>query len=179
MKSEVIDLVDENDNVIGQEERNIAYKNKRKNIRVINIFIYNSEGKIIVPVRSSNRRIFPNCYDFSVGGFVETGESYEETAHRELQEELGIKNVKLEEIGYFKPEDINTVCFSKLYRLIYNGDLNYDKDGISKILYLSEDEISEKLKKEPERFKSDYIQLFNWLIIRTKKENKKWDTSIV
>lgn len=87
----MLDVVDDNDNVIGKEERNTALKKGMKNFRVINIFVFNFEGKIIVPLRSSNRRIFPNCYDFSVGGFVTSGESYEKTAYKEL-----------EEIGYMK-----------------------------------------------------------------------------
>lgn len=34
---EYLDLVDENDNVIGKEDRNIIYKNNWRNFRVINI----------------------------------------------------------------------------------------------------------------------------------------------
>lgn len=172
---EILDLVDENDNIIGQEERNIAFKNGRKNVRVINIFIYNSDNRIIVPLRSSNRRIYPNCYDFSVGGFVTSGDSYEKTAYKELEEELGIKDVELEEIGYFNPEDLNTACFSKLYKLVYDGDLNYDKDGISEINFFTEQEISEKLLLTPEKFKRDFKELFEWMINMNKinKNNLK------
>lgn len=162
MEIEMLDLVDENDNIIGSIERNIALKEQKNNIRVINIFITTSDNKIIVPLRSSNRRIFPNCYDFSVGGFVTSGDDYEKTAYKELDEELGIKNVKLEEIGYFKPWDINTACFSKLYRLYYDGYLDYDKDGISEILYFTKEEIKDKLINIPEKFKDDYIKLFTW-----------------
>lgn len=74
---EYLDLVDENDNVIGKEDRNIIYKKDLNNFRVINIMIINSENKIIVPKRSGNRRLFPNCYDCSVGGHVSSGETYE------------------------------------------------------------------------------------------------------
>lgn len=159
----MLDLVDDNDNVIGQEERNSAFKNLRKNIRVINIFIFNLEGKIIVPLRSANRRGFPNCYDFSVGGFVTSGDSYDETAYRELEEELGINNVVLEELGYFHPDELGTACFSKLYKLKYDGKLDYDKDGISEIFFYTPDEIIKKIKEDPKKFKADYIELFNWM----------------
>lgn len=92
------------------------------------------------------------------------------TAYRELQEELGITGVKLEEIGYFHPDDIGTFCFSKLYKFVYNGDMNldYDKDGIREILLLTEDEIISKIKTQPEKFKDDFIKLFTWMM-----ENKK------
>ena len=53
-----------------------------------------------------------------------------------MEEELGITDVKLEEIGYFKPYDIDTSAFSKMYKLVYDGKLNYDKDGIQQIYYM-------------------------------------------
>ena len=55
---EYLDLVDEDDNVIGVEDRNIIYAKELRNFRVINIIIMNSDNKIIVPKRSGNRRIF-------------------------------------------------------------------------------------------------------------------------
>ena len=117
---EYLDLVNENDEVIGKEERDIIYKNGWRNFRVINIMIFTSDNKIIVPKRSANRRVFPNCYDCSVGGHVSSGETYEHAAYRELEEELGITNVELEEIGYFKPNDLNTSAFFYFYKLVYD-----------------------------------------------------------
>ena len=160
---EYLDLVDENDNVIGKEDRNIIYKKDLNNFRVINIMIINSENKIIVPKRSGNRRLFPNCYDCSVGGHVSSGETYEEAAYRELEEELGISNVKLEEIGYFTPSELNTSSFSKMYKLIYDGDLNYDKDGIQEIFYMDKEEIRKLIEEDASQFKGDYPKLFKWL----------------
>lgn len=159
---EYLDLVDENDNVIGKEDRNIIYKKDLNNFRVINIMIINSENKIIVPKRSSNRRLFPNCYDCSVGGHVSSGETYEEAAYRELEEELGITNVKLDEIGYFKPFELNTSSFSKMYKLIYDGDLNYDKDGIQEIFYMDKEEIKKLIEEDASQFKGDYPKFFKW-----------------
>lgn len=160
---EYLDLVDENDNVIGKEDRNIIYKNGWRNFRVINIMIVTSDNKIIVPKRSGNRRVFPNCFDCSVGGHVSSGETYEFAAYRELEEELRITNVKLEEVGYFKPFELNTSSFSKMYKLEYDGELNYDKDGIQGIYYMTKDEIRNLIKENPKQFKGDYPKFFKWL----------------
>lgn len=162
MVVEMLDLVDKNDNVIGQIERGEYFKKGLNNTRVINIFIKTSKHKIMIPLRSSNRRIFPNCYDFSVGGFVMSGETYEQAAYRELEEEMGIKDVSLEEIGYFHPNDINTASYSKLYKLVYDGELNYDKDGISQINYFTKNEILQMLIDTPKKFKRDFLELFTW-----------------
>ena len=125
--------------------------------------IFTTDNKIVVPKRSGNRRVFQNYYDCSVEGHVSAGETYEDAAYRELEEELGITNVKLEEIAYFKPYDINTSAFSKMYKLVYDGELNYDKDGIQEIFYMDKEEIKELIKENPLQFKEDYPKFFKWL----------------
>ena len=160
---EYFDLVDEKDNVIGKiKETEQVQPNK---LRFINIIIIDKDEKIIVPKRSGNRRIFPNCYDFSVGGHVNSGESYEKAAYRELKEELNIENVKLIEIGYFNPYKDNVDTFSKLYLLRYNKKIEeYDKEGITQIYYMTIDEIKELIRKEPNKFKSDYERMIKYII---------------
>lgn len=161
---EYLDLVDENDNVIGKDQRDKILSTNNKNCRAINIFIFNSNGEMIVPKRSSNRRIFPDCYDFSAAGYVSSGETYEEAAYRELNEELGIHNVVLKEEGYFHPDDIGTSCFSKLYTLIYDEELNIDIDGISEINYFDLEAIQKLLKESPLKFKGDFKPILDWYI---------------
>ena len=160
---EWFDLVDENDNVIGKVEN---LKDIPANtLRFINIIIINDKNEILVPKRSSNRRIFPNCYDFSVGGHVSSGETYEQAAYRELEEELGIKGEKLIEIGYFNPYIDEADTFSKLYLLRYNQKIeNYDKDGIDKLFYITINEIKELLEKEPQNFKTEYSKMIKFII---------------
>jgi len=114
--------------------------------------------------RTSNRRKFPNCYDFSVGGHVNSGEKYEEAAYRELKEELGIENVKLKEVAYFSPFESNSNTFQKVYLLKYNENIfNYDRDGIEKIYYKSKQEIQELMYNEPSLFKTDYFVVMEYL----------------
>jgi len=162
-KVEYLDLVNENDEIIGKEDRDVIYKNDWRNFRVINIMIFTSDNKIIVPKRSADRRVFPNCYDCSVGGHVSSGETYEQAAYRELEEELGITNVELEEIAYFKPYDIGTSSFSKMYKLVYDKELNYDKKGIQKIYYMIKEEISKLIEEDASQFKGDYPKFFKWM----------------
>lgn len=160
---EYFDLVDEKDNIIKKIKETEQVQPSK--LRFINIIIIDENKKIIVPKRSGNRRIFPNCYDFSVGGHVNSGESYEQAAYRELEEELNIKNVKLIEIGYFNPYKDNVDTFSKLYLLRYNNKIEeYDKEGITEIFYMTIDEIKELIRKEPKKFKSDYEKMIKYII---------------
>ena len=98
---EFFDIVNEKDEIIGKIKEDEQNTVKSSQLRFINIIITNKDNMILVPKRSSNRKIFPDCYDFSVGGHVNSGENYEKAAYRELKEELGIENVKLQ--GYSPP----------------------------------------------------------------------------
>ena len=77
ISDEFLDLVDENDNVIGQKRWSEVYAEHFSNFRVVNAFVINSKGEIWIPRRSAHKRIFPLCLDMSMGGHVESGESYE------------------------------------------------------------------------------------------------------
>lgn len=161
---EFFDIVNEKDEIVGkirEDEQNIV---KPSQLRFINIIIINNDNKIIVPKRSFNRKIFPNCYDFSVGGNVNSEENYEEAAYRELKEELGIEDVKLQEVAYFSPFSSDSNTFQKVYLLKYTGEIcNYDRDGIESINYKSKQEIQELIKNEPNLFKTDYSVVMKYL----------------
>ena len=161
---EYFDIVNEKDEIVGKISENEQKAVKPSQLRFINIIIINNDNMIVVPKRSSNRKLFPNCYDFSVGGHVNSGENYEEAAYRELKEELGIKNVKLKEIAYFSPYDSDSNTFQKVYLLKYNSEIyDYDRDGIEKIYYKSKKEIKELMNEEPNLFKTDYSVVMKYL----------------
>ena len=83
---EFFDIVNEKDEIVGKIKESEQNTVKPSQLRFINIIITNKDNMILVPKRSLNRKIFPNCYDFSVGGHVNLGEDYEQTAYRELKE---------------------------------------------------------------------------------------------
>lgn len=160
---EFLDIVDENDNVIGRDTReNIWKKGLQQKVRGVNIFIFNKEGKLLLPKRSMNREIFPGCFDFSCGGYVRSGEDYYEAAIRELKEELDLENIKLVEIGKLTPKD-GVSCFLKIYQTIYDGKIrNYDKSGIDKLFWIDLDKVEEMIEKDKNKFKEDFPIVLNW-----------------
>lgn len=161
---EFFDIVNEKDEIIGKIRENDQNTVKPSQLRFINIIVINNDDMIVLPKRSSNRKLFPNCYDFSVGGHVNYGENYEEAAYRELKEELGIENVKLQEVAYFSPFSSESNTFQKVYLLKYTSEIcEYDKEGIEKIYYKSKKEIQELIKNEPSLFKTDYSVVMKYL----------------
>lgn len=86
----MLDVVDEQDRVIGQKPRSELYAAGQKNFRVVNAFIKDSRGLILIPRRSPGRKMFPGALDTSVGGHVLAGEDYLDALVRETREECGL-----------------------------------------------------------------------------------------
>lgn len=163
-EDEQLDLVDENDHIIGQAARSYIYNNDIHSYRVIGVFLRTHDGKLVIPHRSLNSRLFPGRFDFSVAGHVDAGETYEEAAYREAEEELGIdkKKLNLKEYLYVRyPNDLGISSFAKFYCGDCPPDISFDKKGITSIRYLSVEEVSDLIKLSPEKFKPDFLPAFS------------------
>ncbi len=145
---EDLDLVNENDEVIGKEKRSIIYKNKMKNFRAVNVFLVNDEGKIWIPRRVKEKVVFPLSLDASVGGHVASGETYEEAFAREVKEELNLdlKDVKYKYLGHLSPHKDGTSAFQKVYEIRYNQDPNFNRDDYITYYWLTPQEIIDRLE---------------------------------
>jgi len=109
-EDELLDLVNDKDEVIGSLLRSDYYKLKSDKlgyIRAVEMFIKNDLGLLWVPVRTAHKRVAPNGLDYSMGGHVSSGETYMQSALREIEEELNLslKPSDLELVNKFSPND--------------------------------------------------------------------------
>lgn len=119
MGDHLLDIVNENDEVVGQELKSLKLK-KNFISRVVAIFIRNSEGKLLVCKRGAKEEIAAGLYDLAAFGNVESGESYIDAAKRELLEEVNI-DTELRFLGKFYQEvEIDGKLF-KIFVSIYIG----------------------------------------------------------
>ena len=86
---EMLEIVDENDNVIGLESRAKIHQDGLLH-REIHIWFLTPNGEIIFQHRSKDKDTYPDKLDATVGGHVEPNMSYEDTAIKECKEETGI-----------------------------------------------------------------------------------------
>ncbi|MGH7936574.1 MAG: NUDIX domain-containing protein, partial [Chthoniobacterales bacterium] len=115
-------VVDENDRVIGAESRAKVHGNNLRH-RAVHLFIFNRGGELLLQKRSRWKDRHPRLWDSSAAGHVSAGEGYDETAERELREELGISTgltplVKIPASAKTGEE------FIRLYRGEYEGPLH-------------------------------------------------------
>lgn len=88
--NEILEIVDSDDRVTGTATRREIHEQGLCH-RAVHIFVFNSQGDIFIQRRSAAKDRHPLKLDSSAAGHVDPGESYETTAARELEEELGIK----------------------------------------------------------------------------------------
>ena len=87
---EILEIVDSNDNVIGTATRAEIHRLRLLH-RSVHIFVFNRSGEIYIQRRSVSKDRHALKLDSSAAGHVDPGETYEQTAIRELEEELGIQ----------------------------------------------------------------------------------------
>ena len=148
MDDEILDIVDGHDNVIGKLNRK-DYKQLLANqsgfIRVSELFIINDEGKVWVPIRTANKTIAPNGYDYSSAGHVESGEGYLETIIREAKEEINLDIMPddIEFVAILKSVSIRCICC--IYLLRTNETPEFNPQDFVSAEWLSPVEIISKI----------------------------------
>ncbi|MEU2875567.1 NUDIX domain-containing protein [Streptomyces sp. NPDC007070] len=89
---EILDLVDENDHITGQAPRGEVYARGLRH-RCVFIEVRDAEDRLFVHRRTATKLAFPSLHDMFVGGVVGAGESYDDAALREAEEELGVSGL--------------------------------------------------------------------------------------
>ena len=155
--TEVVAIVDKDDNLIGKENRKFMRENKLIH-RSSYIFILNSENKFHVHKRTMLKKWCPGYWDIVSGGIVQYGETYEENAERELEEEFGLK-VPLKPLFKFYFENIDAKIWGKAFLGRNDGPLKLQAEEVELVELMSKEEIIERFKKG-ENFAPDGYEAF-------------------
>jgi isopentenyldiphosphate isomerase len=119
---EYLSIVDENDNIIGKAPRTKIHEEGLLH-REIHVWFVTQQEEIIFQHRAIDKDTYPDLLDATVGGHVEIGDSYYETALKEMEEETGVhaRNDELHLIGKFKirSEDSVTKMINNTFRVQY------------------------------------------------------------
>ncbi|MFH0773718.1 MAG: NUDIX domain-containing protein [bacterium] len=134
-------VVDEQDKIVGYKTRYECHHNKSYIHRAINIALFNTEGKLVMQKRSAQKDLYPGYYALSSTGHVSKGETYEVTAMRELQEEMGVTGIDLKRIATFLVSAEKETEMVTLFTGNYNGVYSFPTDEVKSIHFFSSGEI--------------------------------------
>ena len=110
--------------------------------RATYIFVFDRRGRVLVQRRTSIKDIYPSCYDLAAGGVVAAGESYEECAEREAEEELGIRDTVLEPKLDFYYEDEGNRCFGRVFTCVHEGPFALQPEEVESVAFHTVEEIA-------------------------------------
>ncbi len=162
MPEEIFDVVDEHDQVIAQAPRSEVHA-RRLLHRAAHVFVFDTQGRLLLQMRSATKDEYPSVYTSSSSGHLSAGESYDEAAPRELEEEIGI-TAPIEYLTKLPatPELANE--HSALYRTITDETPNFDPEEVAGGEYFDIASLTELLDREPEQFASPFRVLFRWYL---------------
>jgi len=160
MSEEVFEIVNERDEVIGQQLRSEVHRLGLMH-RAVHVLIYNQRGELFLQKRSLNKDSCPGLWDSSASGHSEVGESYDDCALREVFEELGFQLSSVPN-RLFKiaacPETGQE--FVWVYRAQADGPFMLNEDEIETGGWFTDEQITRWTTERPDEFAGGFLLIW-------------------
>jgi isopentenyl-diphosphate delta-isomerase len=187
MIEELLDVINTEGKVTSQCSKSVVHE-KGLWHKTVQIVIYNSKNEILIQKRSKNKHPYPGLWDIKVAGHCMAGESIEQAAIRELQEEVGLKltpiNLKIFKVN--KKQGIRKKVqgkvwvnneFQHIYLYKYTGSISdlkpIDKE-VEELKFISIKKLEVDLNDtdKSKKYIPDRIEFYNYIVRVIEKGNK-------
>lgn len=152
---ELVVLVNENDEILGQMEKMQAHENGILH-RAFSVFLFNEKGELLLQQRAADKYHSPGQWTNAVCSHPRLEETYHQGAKRRMREELGIDAEITEKFHFiYKAEVGNSLWEHELDRVFtgtYSGDFHLNPEEVSAVRYISMDQLDLEMKQNPENF---------------------------
>ncbi len=156
---EMFDVVDQQDRVIRQASRHDVHTNHWLH-RAVHIFVFNQAGDLFLQKRSRWKDTHPLRWDSSAAGHLNAGDDYEETALREVAEELGVRVEKVELLTKIEAGLMTGWEFVHLFRADHEGPFHLPPAEIETGAFFPIPIIQEWIDRRPGDFATGFIECF-------------------
>lgn len=158
---EFLDIFDENNKSLNEKKERKIVHEKGLWHREIAVWILNEKNELLIQKRAATKKLEPNKWSLCAGHVI-SGETIIEAALREVEEEVGIKNLCPADLILFdiqkKSNTTNDICNNN-YKYCYILKTNYkenefviQKEELSEIKYISINELEILSKNESEHY---------------------------
>ncbi|HEU6447887.1 MAG TPA: NUDIX domain-containing protein [Verrucomicrobiae bacterium] len=185
MSEDIFDVVNERDEVIDRQPRSMVHAQGLLH-RAVHVLVFNSRGEIFLQKRSMLKDRQPGVWDSSSSGHVDSGETYDETAVRELREEIGLdlsegqalrvpkKENKSGTLGT-RPSELKKLfkidaCketdaeFVWVYRCENDGPFQLHPDEIERGDWFAPDFVTRWISEKPQEFATAFVLIWKMLL---------------
>ena len=158
--SEILDIVNDKDEVIGQAERDEVHRVGLV-CRLAYVCFYTANREVILQKRSDTKKNDAGKLTTTVSGHVSSGQDYLEGAVRETLEESGVEVTEsdLVSLGVVRADYVQGEYLSNAFRGLFAykfegdiADLKVEEEDGAGFVLISIDELERQLESEPEKF---------------------------
>lgn len=158
---EVFDVVDSNDLVIGTSTRGEVHRQGLFH-RATHIFVFNRAGQVFLQQRSMEKDSAPGKWGSACSGHVDSGESYEDSARREMLEELGVEvSGPLEPLFKERARRETGFEFVWVYRTEHSGPFVLNEHEIMGGQWIEIDALDRWVEERPRDFSWSFVFLWS------------------
>jgi isopentenyldiphosphate isomerase len=163
VSEEIFDVVDDRDRVIGKQTRREVHRRGLKH-RAVHVLVFNARGEVFLQKRSFKKDTFPGAWDSSASGHLDSGESYEACAVREVREEIGLfldrtpkRLFKIEACAQTGQE------FVWVYRTESSGPFRLNLDELECGAFFKPDHVNRWMAERPRDFADAFRLVWKYL----------------
>lgn len=154
--SEILSVVNDQDQVIGQRRRDDVHRLSLSH-RAIHVLVFRQDGQIFLQKRGRHKQESPGLWDSSVAGHVDAGETYDACCVREIREEIGIRVIEMPK-RLFKlvasPQTGMEFCW--VYRLVTDLKLVLDYTEMETGQWVTQAQVDQWLSESAEDFADSF-----------------------
>ena len=151
MSEELLDVVDQNNRLTGETVSKKTAHETGVCHRTVHTWLVNKREEMLLQLHSHNKDSFPDYWDISAAGHVQSGETYLQAAVRELKEELGVSAdpedlIYITDVSYFSPKNNE---FAKAYVLLTDleeKDFVFSDHEVDEVRYVHYSKLREMIK---------------------------------
>jgi isopentenyl-diphosphate delta-isomerase type 1 len=164
MSEDIFDIVNERDEVIGRAPRGEVHARGLLH-RAVHVLVFNSRGEVFLQKRSMKKDRQPGVWDSSCSGHVDSGEDYDQTAVRELREEIGL-NLSAPPQRLFKIDacEETDAEFVWVYRCENGGPFQLHPDEIETGGWFTPERISAWIQEKPQEFAPAFVMIWKMFL---------------
>jgi isopentenyldiphosphate isomerase len=171
MSEEIFDVVNELDEVVGHRPRSEVHRLGLMH-RAVHVLVYNARGEVFLQKRSMSKDRQPGLWDSSASGHLDSGESYNACAVREVREEIGL-------VLPVPPERLFKLTASAetdqehvwVYRCTAEGPFTLHPEEIESGDWFAPQAVTLWMEERPEEFASALLVI--WPKVNPKPESRR------
>jgi 8-oxo-dGTP pyrophosphatase MutT (NUDIX family) len=119
---QLVEVVDEDGAVIEVVTR-AEMRRRQLRHRCTYVVVQRSSGAVVVHQRAAWKDVSPSAWDLAFGGVCDVGEAWEPSARRELEEEAGLTDVVLTDLGQVAWSGDGAHLIGRVFLAVHDGPL--------------------------------------------------------